>query len=137
MKINPRRLVGTTLVEVLVVVAIIALLGLIGGCGVNASNGEGEKVGQVVKLSKQGFMRDTWEAQLIRGGMTGGSGSLGMTPFDFTIEDTKLVEKVKEYMRNQIEVTIKYRIEGVYSLFRTESGGYFLVSIEPVEKPKS
>jgi hypothetical protein len=88
----------------------------------------------VVKLSKQGLASDTWEAQLIRGGINNGSGSFGTTPFDFTVEGDELVEKVKQLMESQAEVVIEYRIEGVYSPFRSESHGNFLVSIEPAKK---
>lgn len=106
----------------------------VSGCGVNPSNGNGEKIGQVIKVSKQGWISKTWEAQLIRGGMVGGSGSFGVVPFDFTIESEVMAQKVTEYMENQTEVLIKYSIEGVYSAFRTESGGHFLISIEPAKK---
>lgn len=68
---------GFTLFELLIVLIVVAIIGILtiaaggmlGGCGVNWSNGTGTKIGQVVKLSKQGFMNKTWEGQLIRGGM--------------------------------------------------------------------
>jgi hypothetical protein len=104
------------------------------GCGVNTSPGNGEKIGQIVKISKQGMMSHTWEAQLIRGGMNGGSGSFGTVPFDFTIENDADAEKATQFMQNQTEVVIHYRMEGIYSSFRTESDGHFLVSIEPAKK---
>lgn len=102
------------------------------GCGLNTNNGKGEKVGQVVKLSKTGLIYKTWEGQLIRGGMSSGSGGFGVTPYDFTVEDDDMAKKVQECMENQTEVKIKYRIEGVYALSRSDSGGHFLVSIESV-----
>lgn len=128
-----------TLVELLVVVAILLLLAaiVVGSMGtgcVNVSHGKGEKIGQVVKFSQQGFIRDTWEGQLIRGGMSGGSGSFGTVPFNFTVEGSGLVKKVQEYMRDQTEVVITYRIEGVYSPFRSESSGHFLIGVEPAKK---
>lgn len=103
------------------------------GCGINRP-GNGEKIGQIVKLNKQGIIAETWEAELIRGGMSGGSGSFGMQPFHFTIEDNKTAEKVQEYLQNQTEVIIKYKIEGIYSAFRSDSSGHFLISIEPAKK---
>lgn len=104
------------------------------GCGLNTP-GTGEKIGQVVKLSKQGVIRSTWEGQLIRGGMNGGSGSFGTTvPFDFTIEDGQMAAIAQKYMQDQTEVVIRYRMEGVYSAFRSDSDGHFLVSIEPAKK---
>lgn len=101
------------------------------GCGFNCSPGTGSKVGQVVKISNQGLQAKTWEAQLIRGGLNGGSGTFGTTPFDFTIENNDQAKQVQEYMDKQTEVIITYRMEGIYSLWRTESEGHFLETIRP------
>jgi len=120
--------------EVKAFIALLVLAAFFAGCGVNTHPGDGEKIGQIVKVSKEGVFVDTWEAQLIRGGLTGGSGAFGTVPFDFTIEDKALVKKVQELMQNQKEVIIKYRVEGIYSRFRSGSSGYFLVSIEPAAK---
>lgn len=108
----------------LVVLALVA-------CGFNASPGTGTKIGQVVKLSQVGIFRKTWEAQLIRGGMTSGSGGFGVTPFDFTVESDSLAAVINKYMDDQTEVLIHYRTEGVASCFRTESENHFLVSVTP------
>ena|SRR3989338_813487 len=113
---------------------VLLLTVTVSSCGGNISPGDGEKIGQIIKVSKQGMISKTWEAQLIRGGMVGGSGSFGVVPFDFTIESELVAQKVIEYMQNQTEVLIKYRMEGVYSVFRTDSQGYFLISIEPAKK---
>lgn len=99
----------------------------------NVSPGEGEKVGQIVKVSKVGLIRETWEAQLLRGGITGGSGTIGMSPFDFTISNDADAAKAQEYMRNQTEVVLKYRTEAIFSTLRSGSGGHFLVGIEPAK----
>jgi hypothetical protein len=127
---------GYSIIEFLILVAIIGIVavGMSGtrGC-VNLSNGAGQKIGQVVKLSQQGFANKTWEGQLIRGGMSGGSGSFGTVPFNFTVEGPELVYKVERFMNEQTEVVIHYRIEGTYSPFRSESNGHFLVSIEPLK----
>ena len=114
---------------------LVGMISLATGCGVNTSPGSGEKIGQIVKLSNQGMLCGTWEGQLIRGGMSGGSGSFGTVPFDFTIEDEAMAKKAQEFMQNQTEVVIKYRMEGIYWTCRSESEGHFLVSIEPAPKP--
>lgn len=101
-------------------------------CGINSPGG-GEKVGQIVRLSKHGFIRQTWEGEIIRGGFQGGSGTMGL-PFDFTIESESMASRVKEFMDSQTEVVIYYRTEGIYSAFRSDSGGEFLVAIDPLEK---
>lgn len=118
-----------------IIITISAAI-LLAGCGVNTSPGEGEKIGQIVRLTKVGIARSTWEAQLLRGGMSNGSGTVGVTPFLFTIENESDVLRVQEYMRNQTEVLVRYRTEGVYSAFRTKSGGDFMTSIEPAPHSK-
>jgi|GEM_PF-2749993 len=120
--------------EMKAVVVALVLLVFFAGCGINTDPGSGEKIGQIVKVSKEGMFFDTQEAQLIRGGLTSGSGAFGTVPFNFTIEDEALVKKVQEYMQNQREVIIKYRIEGIYSRSRSGSHGHFLISIEPAVK---
>lgn len=95
---------------------------------------QGEKTGVIVKLSKQGVIIGTYEAQIIRGGMNSGSGSFG-APFDFTVEDKELLPIVREAMENQNPVLIKYHKEAI-TLWRAESDNYFLDSIEIVKDKK-
>ncbi len=135
MKTNVRRF-GFTLIELLVVIAIIVILASLVGsfAGCNRSSGTGEKIGQVVKLSKEGFIRKTWEGQLIRGGMNGGSGAFGTVPFNFTVGSEELAKTVQKFMREQTEVIITYRIGGLYSPLSSGSDGHFLISIEPANK---
>lgn len=137
------RVRGFTLVEVIIMIGIVLIFVILaigalskGSMGMNIKHGDGEKVGQIVRLDKKGLFVKTWEAQLIRGGMTDGSGTIGSTPFDFTVENPDTVKRVMEYLRNQTEVSIKYNIEGVYSPFRSESRGNFLTSIEPAKKKR-
>lgn len=92
--------------------------------------GNGEKVGQIVKLSKYGFFCKTYEAQIIRGGLNNGSGASGLA-FDFTIEDEKLVPAVQAALDSQTEVKIHYNTEAATAC-RSESGDHFLQSIVPL-----
>lgn len=112
----------------------MTVITLLIGCGVNSQPGDGQKIGQIVKLSKVGIVKETWEGQLIRGGMSGGSGSFGTVPFDFTVDSIILLPKVQAAMSNQTEVIISYRSEFVYSAFRSDSSGHFLTGIEEVKK---
>jgi hypothetical protein len=116
---------------------IASLLLLVGAasCGVNNQPGDGEKIGQVVRLSKVGVMCKTWEGQLIRGGMSGGSGTIGMVPFDFTIESDAMAKDLEKYMREQTEVSITYNTEFIYGLCRSDSQGHFLTSVRPLAPP--
>lgn len=128
-----RRNGGFTLIELLVVMAILALLAAlilpVLSFGFNTSNGDGTKVGQVVKLSKQGFISKTWEGQIIRGGMNGGSGAFGNS-FDFTVSDSEMARQLQDAMDKQSEVSISYHIAGMYSPWSSESRGHFLTSFK-------
>ena len=125
MKIKPK----------IALLSVVVVTCLTPGCGCNVHHpGTGEKIGQIVKLSNGGIFKDTWEGQIIRGGMSSGSGSFGTTPFDFTVENAALVPEIQGYMSNQIEVVIKYRTEFCYSLFRSDSYGHFLTEIHPAKK---
>lgn len=102
-------------------------------CNVNTNPCTGEKIGQIVKLNKTGMISTTWEAELIRGGMSGGSGVVGIAPFDFTIEGDSLAKIAQAAMTRQTEVTVKYRIEGISRSTRSDMG-IFAVSIDPAPK---
>ena len=112
------------------VLCLVTPLLFLVGCG---DLGSGEKLGTIVKLSTHGFFCTTYEAQLIRGGMSNGSGAFGVAPFDFTIEDIRLVEQVKKAVEAQQEVKITYH-EEMNSFCRSDSNSYFLTSITPVTK---
>lgn len=109
-----------------------AIVLLMGGCLCSGTPGDGEKIGSIVKLSRVGIFCKTWEAQIIRGGMNGGSGSFGTVPFDFTVEREEDVATVKRFMETQEEVLLRYRTEGIASACRTDEG-HFLTSITPVK----
>lgn len=102
-------------------------------CGINGSPGNGEKIGQIVKLSKVGLFSKTWEGEIVRGGFQGGGGVNGQA-FYFTVESDSLAKQVTDFMERQTEVRIHYRTEGIYAIARTESGGDFLVSIQPTSR---
>jgi hypothetical protein len=91
---------------------------------------KGEKIGNIVKLAKEGAFIKTNECELIRGGMNNGSGSFGSKPFDFTIEDDKLLAIAQKALDEQKSVRIKYHKEFT-SWARTETNdNSFLDDIE-------
>jgi hypothetical protein len=97
---------------------------------------KGEKVGIIVKLGKQGAFIKTNEAELIRGGMNNGNGSFGVRPFDFTIEDERLLRIVQKAFDEQKEIKITYHKEWA-TLWRTEtSDNSFLDDVEIIEEGK-
>lgn len=97
------------------------------GCG---DLGTLEKVGTIVRLQQHEFFCKTWEGQIIRGGFNAASGVMG-APYDFTIEDESLVQKVKDVMESQTEVKIRTHKE-MNSFCRSDSESHFLTSIEPL-----
>lgn len=99
--------------------------------GFNLNPGRGEKVGQIVRYTEEGIVCKTFEAQLIRGGLNSGSGAFGIKPFEFTVTDPAMMQKVAQYMDSQEEVRITYDIDGIYATCNSGSGGNFLTSIEP------
>lgn len=112
-------------------IAFILLSLVVVGCGLNTP-GESDKIGQIVSVHKQGMVCTTWEASIIRGGFSQGSGVNGAA-FNFTIESDSLARVVQQYMKAGTEVEIHYRTEGIYKACRSDSGGDFLVSIAPVK----
>lgn len=102
------------------------------GCYYNGQAGSGQKIGTIVKVSQEGVLFNTFEAQLIRGGMNGGSGAFGVQPFDFTIEDPTLLKACEGYMQSNVEVVVTYRKPVIGGCGTTESGA-FAVSVKPVK----
>lgn len=123
------KLIGSGVFALLLVVLAMC------SCGVNCNPGDGTKVGQIVKLSNEGMVWKTWEGQLIRGGMTSGSGTVGTVPFDFTIQDEAVLAAAQKYMDSQTEVIVHYHIRGIFVVASSGSGGgYYVTSIEPAKE---
>lgn len=86
----------------------------------------------LTKLNKQGVFCQTYEAELIRGGLNNGSGA-SSTIFDFTIEDAALISQIQDALDKQYEVKIHYRMEGL-TFCRSDSDDHFLAGIERLNK---
>lgn len=108
------------------------VLVLAGGCTC-ATPGRGEKIGTIVKMAQTGIICKTWEAELIRGGFSSGSGAMGTVPFDFTLTEAQ-VDTVQKLMERNVEVKIHYNSVFVSSACSTDTG-HFLESITPLAKP--
>src|SRR5690349_11545462 len=92
-----------------VISAVATLIIIIVCCFVRFSTPtSGEKTGIIIKVSQEGIIWKTWEAELIRGGMSSGSGGFGVKPFDFTISDASTLQKAQDALNNGSEVLIKY-----------------------------
>ena len=97
----------------------------------------GEKVGVITKVSHEGMVPfcKTYEAEIVRGGLTNGSGTIGGA-FHFTINDKELLDKITSAMENQQEVKIYYH-EEVYLMWpgcESHSDKIFLDNIEVLTK---
>jgi hypothetical protein len=102
--------------------ALLLMIPLLSGCWTTE---EGEKVGNIVKISREGAFVSTWEVTLIRGGMNDGSGAFGASS-QYTVENDKLAFKLQQLMGEKKQVTIKFHKEAFWHPWRTDSLGYFL-----------
>lgn len=100
---------------------IIALCFSLGGCGY--VTGSGQKVGTVIKLAKEGVIFKTWEAEIVRGGMSNGSGGFSTTPFFFTIDDETMLQKVQAAFDSQKEIKIHYKTRKYFFPTNSECNG--------------
>jgi hypothetical protein len=90
-------------------------------------------VGIITRVAQTGVFCKTWEATLIRGGLTGGSGAFSQ-PFDFTIENRDdAVDMLRQAMESGAEVKITYRSE-LNTFCRSDSGDHFLTSASVLPK---
>ena len=94
---------------------------LLSACG--HVTGDGEKVGTIIKLSKEGVVFKTWEAEIIRGGMSNGSGGFSAKPFYFTIDDETMLPQVQSAFDSQKEVKIHYKRRLYLWTFSSECHG--------------
>lgn len=82
------------------------------GSWIFRSTGQGERTGQIVKMSHTGVLFKTYEGEIIKGGLTNGSGGFG-APLDFTIKDENkdLISKAYAALNAGQEVTLVYHTE--------------------------
>jgi hypothetical protein len=109
----------------------IAALALLAGC---VQNGDGEKIGTVVRVNKSGAICPTNEVEIVRGGLSNGTGAVGGI-FDATVEDSALLQKLKDAMEHQQEVKITFTSE-MFTLCRSGNpGSHFIRSVEVMNAP--
>lgn len=115
---------------VCIALVFACLLGVV-GCQTKVMQ-QGTKVGTVIKLSQHGFLDSckTWEGELLRGGMQGGSGGFSTTPLHFTVNDPALLKQVQQALDEQYEVEVTYTEYFGPMPCASNSQGYFLGSIK-------
>lgn len=111
------------------IIATIAIA--LTGCG---DCGNEAHVGSVVKLGKTGAFCQTWEAEIVRGGMNNGSGGVSATAFNFTIEDQKLYDLVQDAFDKQYEIKVSAHSEAA-SFCRSDSASMFATAITKMDNP--
>lgn len=89
---------------------------------------EGNKVGVITKLAKEGAFVATWEGSIVRGGFNNGSGAMGQA-FEFTVEKKDVLNELQKAMDKGSEVKIYYHKEAI-SFLRSESASYFVDRFE-------
>lgn len=105
------------------------------GCGKGINSGEGRKIGQIVKIGQHGAFCSTYEAEIIRGGLNGGSGVNGLA-LDFSITDQKLFEQLTEAMEMQQEIELYYQ-KGFLRGICTGETNYFATGFKVLNARKS
>ena len=94
--------------------------------------GQGEKIGQVVKINEaSGIFCKTIEVEIIRGGFSNGSGTNDQALY-FTIENNPdSLDIVKKAMENGSEIKVQYHQE-LATICRSDSGSTFGDKIEVI-----
>lgn len=98
-------------------------------CNINSPK-EGKKIGRIVKLAQEGLICKTCEGELIRGGFSDGSGSMGNV-FYFTLPH-ELLSSANEALEQQFEVVIYYHTPFLTWISETEhlENPHFVYKIE-------
>lgn len=92
---------------------------------------EGDRVGQVVKLSKKGVIFKTYEGELATIAK-GTQATLMSNSFAFSIKDEALVKKVQEAMNNNKTVALHYE-EQFFSFWWEGDTRYHITNVNVTE----
>lgn len=120
--------------RVWLIIILALIVSVVWGCSASCNRvvEQGTKVGTVIKLSQDGVLSSckTWEGELIRGGLSNGSGGFSTTPLYFTVNDPHLLQEVNKALDGQYEVEISYASYfGPYFCASGNLGNYFLTGI--------
>jgi hypothetical protein len=120
---------------VLVFVVLGGFVMMTSASGVVQSPTSGVKRGVVVKLAEEGIFVKTQEAELIRGGLTNGSGVAGGEVFTFTVSDPAVLQQIRQALDTGDEIEIKYERPLLsVPLSRQIMSNPFVTSVIPVQK---
>lgn len=101
----------------------IALLIFLSAC----SYSDGDRVGQVTKLSRKGFIFKTYEGELATLAK-GKAATMISNSFSFSVIDKKVADKIKEAM--EIDATVSLHYEQQFFVFPWEGDtDYFITEV--------
>lgn len=70
--------------------------------------GTSERVGTIVKVAEEGFWNQTWEIEIVSGGVLAENEGFASEPFYATVRDPDLLPLVQQYFDSQEEVQIQF-----------------------------
>lgn len=111
----------------IVIAAIVCYLTIWLGAGLWPDYSNGEKSGTVVEFRKKGWFIKTWEGTMHKGGTADSSGN---KPWDFSVNDPKVIEKIKELQGKPVSLT--YREWGVQAV-TDGSTDYEVIAVKEVK----
>ncbi len=110
-------------------ITIPALSLLLCGCW---NTGNGSKVGNIVAIKDSGMLVRTYTIEVIKGGMSNGSGSFSGKAFFANVEDALQINNARTAFNNQEEVIVKYHTELYCAPWRREGEANYCVFVDSV-----
>jgi hypothetical protein len=89
---------------------------------------DGDRAGNIVKLSHKGVLFKTWEGELNMGALVDGNGGT----WHFSVTDKKVVADVEDAMKHGYRVSLTYE-EKFIRLFWRGDTKYFVTKVEVVK----
>lgn len=101
--------------------AAVLSVALLSACNIS----EGERHGQISKLSKRGVLCKTWEGELATFAR-GKTSTAMMNTFEFSVEDPAVVKDIQKAMRSGKDVSLLYEQE--FFLWPCEHDSVYVVT---------
>ncbi len=99
---------------------------------------DGDRIGTLTKFSRKGYFCKTWEGQMFLGGMRkqtnvssdgkSTTSSMVANTWDFTVENTALVQPLLKALEKGDPVHVRYNQEAI-TFCRSDGDNYFITAI--------